>query len=504
MSIQHKKKIYKLEHFNIVRNRKIGDWTLVSPIGQGGNGSVWKCRNSAKEEYAIKFLKWGRGDAYQRFYDEVKTLEQNQMVAGMMPIIDRNIPSRWGNYDYKTPIYYVMPLAQSVERVIEASSTDEKIQMVQDLLNMLVELHKQGIAHRDIKPANILFYNDHYVFSDFGLVYFFRKPRVTPKRTKLGARWTMSPQMERDASTADAFKGDVYSMAKTIWMIFTGDILGFEGQYVRNSSISLTNYIYDKYLTPLEELLVRCTDHTEHLRPSALEMLEGFNNWLSCNREWDIANRLEWLEVQKNLFPFITPKHCEWTNLNDIIAVLNELGKYNSLNHLFFPDGGGLDLTGAKLSNEFMSIELQFESLVYIVRPEKLTFDSFGNYCSWNYFTLVSLPIPAMTPDYPKEYYSEAFTEFGFLDYQAPELMGQMSKQEIIDRKARTIVRYLRGNFVIFMKSSIYNNFICRYKGEHEIDGPERFNAGIQILANKFKNLTTRDLLEMGNRSNKD
>ena len=119
----------KLEDFNIVRNRKIGDWTLVSPIGQGGNGSVWKCRNSAKEEYAIKFLKWGRGDAYQRFYDEIKTLEQNQRVAGMMPIIDRNIPSRWGNYDYKTPIYYVMPLAQSVERVIQISSTDEKIQM---------------------------------------------------------------------------------------------------------------------------------------------------------------------------------------------------------------------------------------------------------------------------------------------------------------------------------------------------------------------------------------
>ena len=285
-------------------------------------------------------------------------------------------------------------------------------------------------------------------------------------------------------------------------MIFTGDKLGFEGQYVRNSSISLTNFIHDRYLTPLEELLIKCTDHTEQLRPSASEMLDGFNNWVACNQEWDIANRLEWLEVQKNLFPFVTPEHCEWTNINDIIAVLNELGKYNSLNHLFFPDAGGLDLTGAKHSNEFMSIELNFEGLTYIVKPEKLTFDSFGDYCSWNYFTLVSTPVPAMTPDYPKEYYSEAFTEFGFLDYQAPELMDQMSRQEINDRKARSIVRYLKGNFVIFMKSSIYNNFICKYRGDHEKDGPVRFNEKIKILASKFKNLTTRDLVEMGNRKN--
>lgn len=62
---------YNLYKFNLRTNRKIGKWTLAKKIGSGGNGEVWTCRDSKKNEYAIKFLKWGSGDAYKRFFDEV-------------------------------------------------------------------------------------------------------------------------------------------------------------------------------------------------------------------------------------------------------------------------------------------------------------------------------------------------------------------------------------------------------------------------------------------------
>ena len=232
---------------------------------------------------------------------------------------------------------------------------------------MLTSLHAQGIAHRDIKPANILLYNGCYVLSDFGLVFFNKKTAKTPVGTKLGAKWTISPQMERDAVHADKFKSDVYSMAKTIWMILTGDMKSFEGQYKPNSVIGLRQYISkEKYLYPLEKLLEQCTDYNENSRPDAAQLEKRFAEWIFINNSWSHQNLLQWQEVQEQLFPTTIPAHAEWHNIKDIVSVLQLLGQYNSQNHTFFPDGGGLDLTGANLSYEKDCIELHCDGLVYV------------------------------------------------------------------------------------------------------------------------------------------
>ncbi|ERI86941.1 hypothetical protein HMPREF1981_00736 [Bacteroides pyogenes F0041] len=38
----------------------------------------------------------------------------------------------------------------------------------------------------------------------------------------------LPPQMERDVVHADKYKADIYSMAKTIWIILTSDMKSFE------------------------------------------------------------------------------------------------------------------------------------------------------------------------------------------------------------------------------------------------------------------------------------
>lgn len=168
-----------LAKYNLRANRKINGWTLSKKLGEGGNGEVWMCKNDKKEKYAIKFFKFSRyGAAYERFVDEVDFMEQHQEIHGVLPIIDKNLPSKnQKNVDAKIPIYYVMPLAESVEQKIKNFTLDEKVEVIQMLLNMLVNLHQNGIAHRDIKPANILYYNGKFVLSDFGLVYF-KRPQI--------------------------------------------------------------------------------------------------------------------------------------------------------------------------------------------------------------------------------------------------------------------------------------------------------------------------------------
>lgn len=81
--------------YNLRANRKINGWTLSKRLGFGGKGEVWMCRNDKKEEYAVKFFKFGRyGEAYERFIDEVNFMEQHQGIHGVLPIIDKNLSSR--------------------------------------------------------------------------------------------------------------------------------------------------------------------------------------------------------------------------------------------------------------------------------------------------------------------------------------------------------------------------------------------------------------------------
>ena len=221
MPFKKKKYYYSLRNFRISSRSTIdGRWKLVRRLGSGGNGEVWQCRDiNDGQEYAIKFLKKAYKEPYSRFYDEVSFMESFGSMEGVMPVVAKYIPPGKGVNDYtKEPYYYVMPLATSLGKEIYKEPVERKITIIRALLEMMVNLHDHGIAHRDIKPANILLYNGQFVLSDFGLVFFNGKSSKTPPNIALGAKWTRSPQMERDAFTADKFKADVYSMAKTIWM----------------------------------------------------------------------------------------------------------------------------------------------------------------------------------------------------------------------------------------------------------------------------------------------
>lgn len=493
------KQKYNLQNFHLAVNRKINGWTLSRKLGGGGNGEVWLCRDANKEEFAIKFLKWGTGDAYKRFYDEVSFMERYAGTMGVMPIIDKYIPDYAHRYSHiDLPYYYVMPLATPIYDQISTASFDEKIIIIKSLLCILTKLHANGIAHRDIKPANILLYNGKYVFSDFGLVFFLNKTSKTPKGAKLGPRSTISPQMQRDAVTADKFKADVYSMAKTIWMIVTGDMKSFDGQYKINSAFGLRQVMEEKdvYWYPLEKLLIQCTDVNETARPSAEELEKEFDEWLNINSDWERQNLIQWQEVQEQLFPSYVPSHAEWTDLDDMISVLNLLGQYDSLNHLFFPDEGGFDLTGASSSYEQDCIELHFGELVYIIKPKRLLYEYVDKTCEWNYFYIDIEEMNAISQDLSPTCCSEELCEVAPKEYHPLELFNEMPLNDFRRIKPRHIVRYLKGSMVAFHKDSIYNGMISKYKGEHSNYTADGFRQLIASLATKYSGETMKSLRE--------
>lgn len=472
---------YNLKSFLLKQGKKIGGrWTLDKKLGGGGNGEVWQCRDSDNSRFAIKFLKWGSGLGYKRFYDEVTFMKSYQgVVSGILPIIDSRIPRPSKNMDYSSPFYYVMPLCESASTSILKMDIDGKIRAMISLLEMMVELHRVGVAHRDIKPANILLYNNSYVLSDFGLVFFYKKTAKTPPNGKLGARWTISPQMERDSNTADKYKADVYSMAKTIWMLFTGEMTSFEGQFAPYPPTDLSHALPSLYLTPLNNLLSRCTDNNEENRPSADEMLNGFKEWIEINHNWPQENLFQWMEVNRRIFPFSEPDFAQWRDLERMINILTLLGTYNSLNHLFFPDHGGGDLQGAKMAKEPGCIELICDGLVYILKPKHLSFVRISDDFQWNFYWLELDDLVSVEGEGVDGQLMEECIEITPFEYLTWNEHEKLSDEELREHQARHVARYLKGSIVIFKKDSIYNHMISRYEGEHYLMGIDRFKSFI-------------------------
>ncbi|RAY33089.1 protein kinase, partial [Enterobacter kobei] len=188
-----------------------------------------------------------------------------------------------------------MPLALPFSVFIEGKNFSEIIEAFIPLAETLEQLHMQGIYHRDIKPDNFLYFSDRLYLTDFGLVKFPESGNLTPERRDVGAKFTMAPEMRRIAYKADGEPADVYSFAKSLWIALTKQSLGFDGQFIRGSTLSLSNYEKDVYLSPLEDLLHKSTDNDPNLRPSIKVFKDELIKWLELNANFGARNLTEWL-----------------------------------------------------------------------------------------------------------------------------------------------------------------------------------------------------------------
>jgi len=157
------------------------------------------------------------------------------MPEGIVPLLDSYIPE---NPKRGRP-WYVMPLAVPYLETIEQKNPFEIATEFQTLAETLNRLHGQGISHRDIKPANFLVLDGQICLSDFGLVKLPNAEGLTPERRDVGAKYTIAPEMRRAPIEADGQLADIYSLAKSLWMVLTRRALGFDGQYEMNSFSSV-------------------------------------------------------------------------------------------------------------------------------------------------------------------------------------------------------------------------------------------------------------------------
>lgn len=198
----------------------IGDYQIVSLIGQGGMGKVFKVRNLISDRTeAMKVLLPDldpRPDLVERFLREIK------VVAGLE---HPNIASLRTALRVGNQLLMIMEFVEghSLNEMLAVGRFDEAraINVTSQVLNALAHAHRLGVVHRDVKPSNILVGSgDRVKLTDFGIASRTGDPKLTAAGTALGSLYYMSPEQMK-AEPIDA-RSDLYSVGATMYEMITG------------------------------------------------------------------------------------------------------------------------------------------------------------------------------------------------------------------------------------------------------------------------------------------
>lgn len=446
----------------------LDDWRLVERIGRGGNGEVWLAENGSGAQMAIKFLKAQHRKRRLRFLSEAQVLAGLGARRGIIPLVKRHLKEAEPD-----GMWYAMPVAEGNTDELRGHLL-ESASAIAEVSEVLVGLHARDIFHRDIKPANILKWRNEWCLTDFGLVDAPSTPDLTKDNEEVGAKWTIAPEMRRRARESSGGPADVYSIAKTLWILATGSTTGFDGTYSRETvEQSLSKRCKNQYVGPLEDLLEDATSYDPSSRPTIAQFLERLREWLTSRSDFKVACRAEWVSLQRRLFPRYRPERARWRERDSIIKILNVIGGPRRINHTFIPTGGGLDLEGAVANDREDCVEMFLGSreVPSLVRPAFLELVFFDSNPEWSYFWLETSEMkPTGLYEDPGdcEEYVELpdgrLLERGHWDENG---YNEGDSWTSLPESARLVVRHLRGPFVIVAKSSPYNQTPETYDARH-------------------------------------
>ena len=277
------------------RGDQLGGWHLIDQLGRGGNGEVWRCVGPDGTEAAIKVLLNQRSpERLARFRNEIAFLLGPGQRPGVVPILDHDL-SGAGR------VWYVMPLAVPIRAALGPDPAPEQVvEAIAAITETLADLAERAIAHRDLKPDNLLRLDGAWSIGDFGLVKYPDSAPLTVHGRKLGPTEFMAPEMRESPDTADPELADVYSIAKTLWVLLAGVNLPFPGQHRADDDICRMTARLDYRWTPQRDLLIeRCTANDPGQRPRMREaanelgaMLQHTTETMTMEGTGDLERRI--------------------------------------------------------------------------------------------------------------------------------------------------------------------------------------------------------------------
>ncbi|MEK5277946.1 MULTISPECIES: protein kinase domain-containing protein [Paenibacillus] len=466
-------------------------------LGIGGSGYVYRATRQDGEQFAIKIAKQKMPKKIEtssektterrlkRFEIEARKGRQlfQEGMQGIIPIIDFEC-------DPDQKYFLVMPLAVPLSEKIKKKLDIYKLtSIVRELAQVLVLLHAREHSHRDIKPENILFYNGYYCLSDLGLLAYPEKEHFTPDEELIGNRKTVAPELRINANfQSDHRPADVYSFAKTTWMILTNEEFAFDGQFnpFENHKLQL---IYNKqHFVELYDLLSDATFEDPAKRPTIKSFLERFNVWEQTARDEQKASNSSWQYIERTLLKQKSPSTLIWRDAVHVVEILKQLTHLN-FNHTFLYDRGGRD-------------SVSIEHATWLKEPNMIALSFGGD--SMHVFKLKRL-VWELPNDDPR--FSYFRLEFGMLDPKFPQAIKTLQELGINEppseflrvsprglyrpdepkfKHLMYVTRWYDGVFLMVYKDSVYNHIQRTYDGRHGELTTDEFRTYMECLQSLY------------------
>jgi TolB-like protein/Tfp pilus assembly protein PilF len=203
-----------------------GQYQLVSELGRGGMGVVFKARDAALDRFvAIKVL----SDALAH---DPRVVERFQREARAVAALDdAHVVHIYAIGSEGGPPYFAMEFVDgvSLDALLKREkhlAPDQAARLVVQAARGLACAHAKGLVHRDVKPGNILISTAGVVkVSDFGIAQSTQDgaSRLTTTGAFLGTPGYLAPERYDDGVIADA-RTDIFALGIVLFECLAGHL----------------------------------------------------------------------------------------------------------------------------------------------------------------------------------------------------------------------------------------------------------------------------------------